>query len=822
MEQGQGPRRRANKGGRRRSLACAIHQAVFGSVIAAAVMLGTLPALATAQGTKGTLDISAGPLASALDRFSHQTGISLRYAPDLVVGKTSTGLHGHYAAQDGLATLLVGSGLHAVARSDGSYQVQLDSVTAQGQTPQNATSLSKVLVTAQVAGTDGYVATASATGTKTDTSIIETPQSISVVTRDQMNAQAAQTVPEALRYTASVLPEIRGNSTDGAPYLFSRGFYLEQFLDGSRLPSDTSYGYAISSFDPYGLERIDVLHGPSSVLYGQANPGGVANLVSKQPTTTPIHEVFATTGSHGRAQVGFDLGGALNQDGTLSYRLTGTGLDTDTQVRGVKQKHVYIAPAITWKPDADTTLTVLAKYQREPDVGYYNFVPAMGSILYNPVGEISPATNLGDSNFDRHTKTQYSIGYTFEHRFNDVWTFRQNLRYTDVTDDFANVFTNGLAQNSDTNVYRYAFFNDEHAKFFTVDNQVQAKFATGSVTQTVLFGLDFQRVLYRELVGLGAAPQLNVFAPAYLPVTMPNAFSNDLIRQKQVGLYAQDQIAYDKWRFLIGAREDQASSEDNNPLQNYALSQSERAFTWRTGLVYLFDNGIAPYASFSKSFDPQAGVLFGGGVAKPTTAQQYEVGLKYQPVGYNSFITAAAFNLTEQNVLTSDPAHPGFSNQAGEVRARGLELEAHASLSDQLNLVASYTYLDNITTESNDSTTTIDGATTPLQGKQPWGIPRNVASTWLDYTLHSGSLSGLGFSAGVRYVGASYDTSNTIRVPATTLFDAAAHYDTGLHWLFSLNAQNLFDKRYVASCFGAAQCTYGDGAEVMATARYRW
>ncbi|WP_241024738.1 TonB-dependent siderophore receptor [Burkholderia sp. Ac-20365] len=673
-----------------------------------------------------------------------------------------------------------------------------------------------------VGAADGYVPVTATTATKTDTPLIETPQSVSVVTRDQMTDQNVQSVPEALRYTAGVVSEIRGGSAAGAPYLFSRGFYLEQFLDGSRLPSDVSFGYAIPSFDPYGLERIDVLHGPSSVLYGQANPGGVANLVSKQPTTTPVHEVFFTTGSHNRVEGGFDLGGALTPDGTLSYRLTAAATDVDTQVNDTKQKHVYIAPAITWKPDQDTTLTVLAKYQRDPDVGYYNFVPALGSLYDTPNGKISSHTNLGDPNFDSHSKTQASIGYEFEHHFNPVWTFRQNLRYTYVRDDFSNVFANGFASGSDTELNRYSFFNDESAKFFTVDNQAQAKFSTGAVAHTVLMGFDYQRVLYRETVGLGAAPQLNPFAPVYQPIATPAAFSDDNIRMKQFGLYAQDQIAWGKWRFLIGGREDWASSDDNNPLTQSVTSQSERAFTWRAGLVYLFDNGFAPYASFAKSFDPQAGVLADGSAAKPTTARQYEVGVKYQPPGYNSFITASAFDLNERNVLTSDLAHPGFSDQAGQVRARGFELEGHASLTNNLNIVASYTYLSNVTTESNDTTTTIDGATTSLQGKTPWGIPRHLASAWLDYTLHGGTLRGLGFSGGVRYLGASYDQSNSIRVPSVTLIDAAIHYDTGAHWLFSVNGTNLFNRQYVSTCFSAAACTYGDGVEVLATARYRW
>ncbi|MGC2968921.1 TonB-dependent siderophore receptor [Paraburkholderia aspalathi] len=731
----------------------------------------------------------------------------------------STGVRGSTALSNALLFCLL-SGTSAV-------YAQSSTDDAVGKTAE-VSSLPTVKVTGNrdnslVGSADGYVPITAVTATKTDTPLIETPQSVSVVTSDQMTAQGAQTVAEALRYTASVLPEIRGASAAGASYLFSRGFYLEQYLDGARMPSDVSFGYAIPSFDPYGLERIDIVHGPASVLYGQAAPGGVANLVSKQPTATPIHEVFVTTGSHNRMQAGVDLGGPVTTDGKLTYRFTATGLDTRTQVEGTRQKRIYIAPAVTWKPDENTTLTVLAKYQRDPDVGYYNFVPAVGSVLFNPAGQISSHTNVGDPDFDHHSRTQLSVGYEFEHRFNPTWTFRQNTHYTYVKDDLANVFPYGYASGSNTTLNRYTFFNKESAKVFSIDNQAQAKLNTGPVSHTMLFGFDFQRVLYGEDVGAAFnASSLNVFDPVYGNNTMPAETSYDQIRQKQFGVYAQDQMAWGKWRFLIGAREDWVSADDNNPVTASYEAQSARAFTWRTGLVYLFDSGIAPYASFSKSFDPQVGQLYGGGMAKPTTAQQYEVGVKYQPPGYNSFITASLFNLTEHNVLTSDLDHSGYYTQAGEVRARGLELEGHASLTNNLDLVASYTYLNDVTTESNDTTTTISGDTTSLQNKRVWGIPRNIASAWLDYTLHAGPMRGLGFGGGVRYLGSSYDASNSIKVSSVTLFDATVHYDTGLHWLFSLNAKNLFNRQYVASCFSSATCTYGDGVEVLATARYRW
>ncbi|QGY29934.1 TonB-dependent siderophore receptor [Pantoea cypripedii] len=666
------------------------------------------------------------------------------------------------------------------------------------------------------------VSTSSTSATKTATPKIEVPQSVSSVTRKQMDLQAAQTTAEALRYTSGVVSEIRGASSSGAGYLFSRGFYLEQFLDGARMPSDSSFGYAIANYDTYGFSNIEVLHGPASVLYGQVNPGGVVNLTSKKPTATPVHEVFVTAGSHDHLQTGFDIGGKANDDGTLLYRLTASGTDSKTQVDDTRQKHVYVAPALTWKPNEDTSLTVLAKYQRDPDVGYYNFVPAVGSVLSTANGKISPHTNLGDPNFDHHSRTQFSVGYEFWHRLNNTLMMRQNVHYSDVKDNLENVFTNGYASGSSRVLNRYAFFNHEQAKTLSVDNQLEADFDTSAISHQLLSGVDFQRVLYRETVGLGAAPTLDAFAPDYSSVTMPNTTSDDHIRQKQLGVYTQDQMRLGNWSYLLGMREDWAHADDVNPVTDSSTEQSARAFTWRTGLVYQFDNGIAPYASFAKSFIPQVGTLYGGGMAKPTTANQYEVGVKYQPTGFSGFITTSWFDLTEKNVLTSDPQHSGYNTQAGRVRSKGVEVEAHANLTPSLTLISAYTWLNAVTIDSNDSASTLDGGTTSLEGKRLWGMPRNTASAWLDYSFHQGVMQGFGVNAGVRYIGSSEDTSNTIRVASATVMDAGIHYDTGDHWLLSLNASNLLDRHYVASCYSATTCTYAAGANVLATARYRW
>jgi iron complex outermembrane receptor protein len=233
--------------------------------------------------------------------------------------------------------------------------------------------------------------------------------------------------------------------------------------------------------------------------------------------------------------------------------------------------------------------------------------------------------------------------------------------------------------------------------------------------------------------------------------------------------------------------------------------------------------------SYATSFLPTGGTDFSGRPFQPTTGQQYEIGVKYQPTGLNSFITLSAFNLTEQNVLTVDPAHPDFESQTGEVRSRGIELEGHATLTNRLNITLAYTYNSLKNTKSNDTDTTITGATEPLLGKKPPGIPEQMASVWANYTIHDGPARGLGFGGGIRYIGSSYgDDVNSFTVPSATLFDAALYYDIGAAFprvqglKFQLNATNLFNKSYVAECDSSTVCTFGPGRFVLATLRYAW
>ncbi len=396
---------------------------------------------------------------------------------------------------------------------------------------------------------------------------------------------------------------------------------------------------------------------------------------------------------------------------------------------------------------------------------------------------------------------------------------RQNFRYLSIDDKYLNVFGNGVAANQAV-LNRYAFINDEDLNYVTVDNQVQADVDTGPFHHTVLVGLDYAHTTGTESYGLGVAPSLNIFAPVYGQNIAIPAFSGiEHFTQDRLGLYAQDQIKIDRLHILLGGRQDWYDASDREQISNTLVTQNDHPFTWRTGAVYEFDNGIAPYASYATSFQPDESTGYTGTLLPPTTAQQYEAGIKYQPPGQNSFITASAFNLTEQNVATTDPDHPTFSIATGEVRARGVELEGHANLSDNIDLVSSYTFLDARVTKSN----------TNNLGDVPTGIPRNMASLWGTYRFTFGALKGLQLGAGVRYVGDSWGTTtNTLRVPAYTLVDAGIQYDLEAanpalkNWHASINATNRSNKQYVASCSSLTNCNFGLGRLVLAKMTYKW
>lgn len=673
----------------------------------------------------------------------------------------------------------------------------------------------------------GYVASDGTGATKTNTPLIRTPASVSVVTHDQIVDQNAQSVSQALRYTPGVVAEQRGINEDSLEYLYSRGFQASTFLDGLPVPPPTSTGTGVGfnfmSRDPYFIDRIESIRGPLSVLYGQVPPGGFFNLVSKLPTATPYHEVFVQTGSYGRAQGGFDFSGPITDDKQWLYRVTRIGLSTGTQTDFVQQQRVAIAPSITWRPDLDTKLTITANYQNDPEAGAYNFVPAVGTVLPGSV-KIARSFETGEPGYDQYRKQEASIGYSFEHRFDDIWQVKQSVRYLYGTSYIQHVGDGSYITNGGTAINRAPYINSGTLGALVLDNQVIATFNAGFLKHEVVFGVDYQdyqydHKFYEGYDTLPSLPPLSLTNPLYFqPVPTPDFMLGTSTMQstQQTGLYAQDQIGIGKLTVVGGMREDWSSSHTVSYKNGSVTDQDSQATTGRIGAIYNFDSGVAPYASYSTSFQPQLGTDNSGNPFKPTEGEQYEVGVKYQPPGTSSLFTVALFDIRQTNVLATNN---GVTTQTGEVRSRGVELEARTRLSETLQAIATYTYDEAVNTE----------AAPALVGKQPIGIPLNMASVWLSYDMPSYLAPGLKIGGGVRFVDATWgDTANTIRVPGFTLVDLSVQYDLGQQfaalkgYTAGVSVSNLFDKSYIASCIGSAYCIYGQGRLVLANLKYRW
>ena len=669
-----------------------------------------------------------------------------------------------------------------------------------------ATTLSGVQVTAPIARASDSV-------TKTDTPIIEIPQSVSVITAEQLAQRGIQGVEEAVWYTAGA--QGGGYGADArSDWLLVRGFTPARYLDGLALAEGSAT--SITRIEPYGLERLEVIKGPSSVVYGAMPPGGMINMVSKRPTAQPLHEVGVEVGSFDLRQGTFDFAGPLNDAGTLLYRLTGLARHSDTMTDHIKDDRYYLAPALTWKPGDNTSLTVLSRYQKAETASGAGFLPAAGTLLPNPHGHIPRDRFTGEPGQNDYDKTLASIGYELHHDFANGLAFNQNVRYgsADVDNSGANVGAFGLLDNGRT-LLRYLFPNENHTRTFGADTNLQYVFDNGRVQHTVLGGVDYRRANddYASAFDF-AAPALDVFAPVYgSPVSVPAYTSHTRQIQKQLGVYLQDQIKLGRLGVTVGGRQDRVTTATDDRIGGGHARQADHAFSGRVGVDYLLDNGLAPYLSWSHSFQPTVGTGYAGNAFHPTTGDQYEAGVKYQPAGGNGLLTAAVYQITQKNTLTIDPNHTLYQVQQGQTRLRGVELEGRWNIGTRLSVYGGYTYSDSEVTRSTD---------TASLGKQVALLPRQQASLGADYTLVGGALDGLGFGGGVRYVGSHYgDIYNAWQTPGYTLFDAAVHYDAG-NWHLQLNASNLFDKDYVSACNSEVWCYYGYERSVTLSARYRW
>lgn len=674
----------------------------------------------------------------------------------------------------------------------------------------------------------------SISGTKTNTPLLLTPQSISVVSMEDMRTRSILSVADAVAYSAGVFANTKG-VTYGGDAIAIRGFGNDgttgaagnTYVDGLRL---SGTGYVSGALDPYLYERVEVVKGPASVLYGQSVPGGLINMVSKRPQSEFGGEVMVRYGTFDRKQFAFDATGPVTSDGDLLARVTGTWFDGHDIYSFSDRERVLFAPSLTWNLGERTSLTVLTHYQKDDFAGStLNWLPTIGTVIDNPNGQISRKLFTGDPNYQRWDRHTASVGYQFQHGFSDFLTVHQNFRYTDTQLDSHNIYISRLSADLRT-AGRQAFGLQENSDDLTIDNHAALTFSTGAISHQVLVGLDWQKMKYSTDRVFAIAPTLDVFAPVYNQVIPePAPFQNRIYRREQTGLYIQDQIVLGGTRLLLGLRQDWASFKASDLIFNVSQKSRSKALTKRAALLHAFDNGLAPYVSYSESFTPQDGLDAEGNSFDPEEGRQYEAGVKYQPVGTESFLTASIFDLRRRNYLTASDI-PGVSRQNGEVRIRGLELEANVALPAGLTLVGAYTLLDSKVTESGDTVSGVNPETLAIESREQEGlrlhaVPRHNASLWVNYV----NPIGVALGAGVRYSSSTYgDAANLSRVPAFTLFDASVRFDLGA-WLpdlegleLSVKANNVFDKKYIASCIGIDRCYYGQARNVIADLAWRW
>lgn len=683
-----------------------------------------------------------------------------------------------------------------------------------------------------------------ATATKTDMPLEKTPQSISVVTAEEIALHQPKSAKEALSYTPGVSVGTRGASNT-YDQLIIRGFAADNqsqnnYLDGLKLQGNF---YNDAVIDPYMLERVELLRGPTSVLYGKSSPGGLMNMVSKRPTTTPLHEIQFKAGTNSLFQTGFDFSDALDDDGVYSYRLTGLARSANAQQDGKKEQRYTIAPSFSWRPDDKTNFTFLSYFQNEPDTGYYGWLPKEGTVEPLPNGKRLPTSfNEGAKN-NTYSRNQKMVGYSFEHAFDDTFTVRQNLRYAENKTSQNSVYGYGMCSDplytadaknspcasiapSQWNHYltRQYVIDNEKLQNFSVDTQLQSTFATGSVDHTLLTGVDFMRMRndidswfgYAGSVAPSDIYNLDRGDFDFAAHSGPSGAYRILNRQKQTGLYAQDQAQWEKVLVTLGGRYDWAKQSAFNRETGITTTRDDNQFSWRGGVNYLFDNGVTPYFSYSESFEPSSTSGANGAIFAPSKGKQYEAGVKYSPSDRPIVLTGALYQLTKSNNLMADPAGSVWSVEGGKVRSRGVELEAKAALSANLNVVGSYTY-----TQAEYTTDT------KLKGNTPPQVPKHMASLWGDYTFYDGTLSGLTLGTGARFTGSSFgDPANSFKVGSATVVDALVRYDLARLGMagsnVALHVNNLFDREYVASCFNSYGCFWGAERQVTATATFRF
>lgn len=785
----------------REKLLCrAVRALMFGTAIGApaAALLGATPAFAQTH-TEQRYAIAAGSLEQAIAQFSAAAGITVSFTPDLAKGRTTKGLHGRYNTTQGLAILLTGTGLRALTSGNSGYVLRaLD---------EQAVVLAPVSVTAALLGesawgdVEGYLAHRSGTATKTDLPLAQTPQSVAVVSRAQIVDTGAASLDGALTYAAGVRTFLWGNSTrlDGAEV---RGAEPSIYLDG--LNERVGYWSSTVRAEPFMLERIEVLRGPASMLYGQGSSAGIINQVSKRPQAETQGEIGIRAGDHDLKQVQGDVTGALNNDGTLLYRVVGLGRDSETQVDYLDDDRQVLAPSLTWRPSDATEWTLRLRWQKDRAGGDSGGVyPWEGTVLPNPNGDIPRHRFTGEKQADHFDADHTSLGWAFEHSFNEDWLVRQNLRTINTEVDYAAVdAVSPYIDDEQRTMERYGYFWKQDTRLLLADQNIEGLLRTGAVQHRVLIGVDLmdyaasgESTSDSPVSEGGTLAPIDIYNPVYDASYRIPAYSDDPDSDiDQRGVYVQDLMTLGRWQFTAGWRHDRVRNAEQG-----AETQNDNANTKRFALGYRLPVGLFPYISYSESFEPQVGRIIFGTRLEPLRGEQKEVGLKYEPEGGRFRASIAAYELREDKRIEYGPQGP--ESQIGETENEGVDLEVVGIVGPGIELNFNYSYID------------ID--------EQLMATPRNRAAVWANYHFAIAGIDSFSVGAGVRYNEAFTDGEGTPETPSATIGDLLLAWDNE-QWRVALNVDNVTDKEYFGTCYSWGTCSYGAERRVVGTVTRRF
>ena len=664
---------------------------------------------------------------------------------------------------------------------------------------------------------DGVGVTAQAL--KIDVSLQDTPQSVNIVTREHLDNTVATKIDDSLRYTPgfwnSFGPDFDTN------WITIRGFDSSVLVDGKRQYKD---GYFATIVEPFALESIEVVQGPSSALYGNSQPGGVINMVTKKPTKTPLHQVSVSGGSNDYVQGGIDISDKINEDGSHRYRVVAMGSRSDGVLDGVDGWRAYIAPSYTIDISPNTSLTLTASYLKDRRVNNSAFFSTYGTLIPVNGKYVSRHTNYGDPEHDKQDTSQFTLGWDFSHKFNDAWTYKNS--FTFMHQDF--YMRNTAAYNAwegsvllTDKLQRYSILNDGKTISFSFDNNLTGQFETGDFANIVQLGFDYNQSK-NDFVGTPSSGQsvgglIDIFNPTYggLPDDSGLTLFNNNLSQKQLGIYAQAQTTWNETIVAkIGGRYDRMKIENDTEYTNAVSphqSLDKGNFSWNAGLMYLSPIGVSPYVNYSESFYAAASLANTSDwkliLSDPIESKQWEAGVKFTPEWLDGYINLAYFDLKQKNALSQTMVGGTLATAVTpEKETRGVEIEAHATLTKSLSTDLTYTYMS---------------ATYGDQNTRADYMPHNIATAWVNYDFTSLGVTGLTLGTGVRYRGTSINTATKDKVDDVLLWDAAASWKIDNHWKLNGTISNITDKVFISGAYGN-NAYYGEGRLMKATVTYSW